>query len=135
MAELEANTSLLWQKYRHQIDTNRGYIDIVIKLNLFYYAITGSILSFYFASASDAQLFRYVLLFPIVMSLCFAFISFGGARSAKVSQRELRSLASTLDFESHSVVANILKNILYVSSVLTFIVAIAMMVLFFTGVR
>jgi hypothetical protein len=53
-------------------------MDLSVKLNLFYYGITGAILSFYFAHSS-APLVKSALCLPIIMSLVFSGIFFYGA--------------------------------------------------------
>ena len=66
---------LLWRQYQLQIDLYKHYMDLTLKFNAFYYAITGGIVSFYF-SRSDVSILKYSLTFPIVMSLGYAAIGF-----------------------------------------------------------
>ena len=73
---------LLWDEYKLQVETYRFYLELVIKINLFFYAITGGILSFYFASVNKEQV-QLALVLPLVMSvLLFAFFLFGGPLAA-----------------------------------------------------
>ena len=89
---------LLWDEYKLQVETYRFYLELVIKINLFFYAITGGILSFYFASVNKEQV-QLALVLPLVMSvLLFAFFLFGGI-SNKTSQRQVKLLATELGFK------------------------------------
>ncbi len=89
---------LLWDEYKLQVETYRFYLELVIKINLFFYAITGGILSFYFASVNKEQV-QLALVLPLVMSvLLFAFFLFGGI-SNKTSQKQVKLLATELGFK------------------------------------
>lgn len=89
---------LLWDEYKLQVETYRFYLDLVIKINLFFYAITGGILSFYFAGVNKEQV-QLALVLPLVMSvLLFAFFLFGGI-SNKTSQKQVKLLATELGFK------------------------------------
>lgn len=50
---------LLWKQYQLNIELYRTYLDLALKLNLFYYAITGAIVSFYFAHPEDPLSFLW----------------------------------------------------------------------------
>jgi len=69
----------LWKEYNIHIDLYKHYLELVLKFNIFYYAITGAILSFYFSKVQIATI-RYSLIFPILMSLLFASFFFYGAK-------------------------------------------------------
>jgi hypothetical protein len=89
---------LLWDEYKLQVETYRFYLELVIKINLFFYAITGGILSFYFAGVNKEQV-QLALVLPLVMSvLLFAFFLFGGI-SNKTSQKQVKLLATELGFK------------------------------------
>jgi hypothetical protein len=38
---------LLWRQYALSVDLYKFYMDLVVKFNVFYYAVTGAILSFF----------------------------------------------------------------------------------------
>jgi hypothetical protein len=62
---------IFWRQYQLNIDTYRGYLDLVLKMNGFYYAVTGAIVSYYFAHSSE-ELMKLSLVLPIVMSVALA---------------------------------------------------------------
>ena len=47
----ELDRELLWRQYQLHVDLYKHYLDMTLKFNTFYYAITGGIVSFYFSRA------------------------------------------------------------------------------------
>ena len=68
---------LLWRQYQLNVDLYKGYLDLIVKINVFYYAITGAILSFYFANQND--LTKLSLLLPLLMSVTLGVFFIVGA--------------------------------------------------------
>ncbi|MFL6212083.1 MAG: hypothetical protein ACJ74W_24770 [Pyrinomonadaceae bacterium] len=73
----EPSEELLWKQYELHTDLYKHYLELILKFNAFYYAVTGAIISFYFTK-SDIPLIKYALLFPILMSVVFG-VLFGFA--------------------------------------------------------
>ncbi len=71
MSTQPPNTELLWRQYSQNVELFKFYMDLVVKLNVFYYAVTGAIASFYFTH-TDVQSAKYGLLLPLIMSLALA---------------------------------------------------------------
>jgi hypothetical protein len=77
---------LLWRQYNAFIGLFKFYISSLIKLNTFYYAITGAILSFYLTH-TEARPLRLALLLPCVLSIALAVIfAWGGLRAKDLTQ-------------------------------------------------
>jgi len=74
----EPDRDLLWKQYELHVGLYKHYLELVLKFNVFYYAATGAILSYFF-SKTDVPLIKYSLLFPIIMSLGFAILFIYGA--------------------------------------------------------
>jgi predicted RNA binding protein YcfA (HicA-like mRNA interferase family) len=70
----EAIRETLLKQYQTHVDLYKHYIDLTLKVNIFYYAITGAILSFYFTRSHDNNIIRYSLLLLLLMSLFYAII-------------------------------------------------------------
>ena len=71
---------LLWNQYKQNSDLFKFYMELIIKLETFYYAITGAIFSYYYAhSSASVDNIKYSLLLPLIMSLAFAGFFFYGA--------------------------------------------------------
>lgn len=69
---------LLWRQYNLNAELYKHYLKIVLEFNAFYYAITGAIVSYFFAHA-DLPMMRYALWLPLVMSVSFAGLLMYGA--------------------------------------------------------
>jgi hypothetical protein len=79
---------ILWKQFALYVDLYKFYMDLTVKVNLFYYAITGAILSFYFAHPSNT-LIKYSLYLPILMSLILSAVFFYGAHLMPILRRDL----------------------------------------------
>ncbi|MDT7540818.1 MAG: hypothetical protein QOE33_722 [Acidobacteriota bacterium] len=90
---------LLWKQYQMSIDLYKHYLELVIKFNVFYYAITGAFLSYYF-SHLGSDLVKWSLIFPIIMSTFSAWVSYRAARSVKYGHIEAMYIASTFGFRN-----------------------------------
>lgn len=70
-----------WKDFELSIELHKSYLDFAIKLNLFYYAITGAILSFHFSKESPS-VSALALLLPIAFSLALGGFFLYGAKLA-----------------------------------------------------
>jgi hypothetical protein len=90
---------LLWKQYALHVDLYKFYLELSVKVNVFYYAITGSILAYYFQHASDGVA-RYGLFLPIAFSLAIGGVFFYGASQLKVVRQELFAIRDKLGLET-----------------------------------
>jgi hypothetical protein len=72
---------LKWNDYKMSVDLHRSYLDLVIKLNMFYYAITGAIMSFHFTNGG-IEVSKYALLLPLLLSIGFSVFFIWSAKLA-----------------------------------------------------
>lgn len=112
---------LLWRQYQMNIDLYRGYLELVVKINVFYYAITGAILSFFFSHADD-PLIKWSLLLPLVMSVALGIFFVVGARLAQVPREETFKIRDALGLIAAPEIG-VLILLLYVFATLTFMVS------------
>jgi len=68
-----------WLEYDHHIKLYQYHLDIALKANLFFYAITGGILAFIYDKEGHGLKFILALLLPILMSFSFAVVFLYGA--------------------------------------------------------
>ena len=120
---------LLWRQYKTHIDLYKSYLDLVIKFNVFYYAITGGILSYFFTNKAE-PLMKWSLLLPFLMSLMFGGFFLFGASLAKVSREEVFSIRDALGFETAPEL-QVLVVLLRIFGSLCLIMAVALATLFF----
>ena len=118
---------ILWRQYSLQIELYKYYLDLVLKANVFFYLVTGTILSFYFANFSD-PIVRYSLILPIVMSLGLAFVFFYGAKLMRFVREDIFQLRDQLGLSTAPDV-EILTLSLRVYSLIFVLVAIALALL------
>ncbi|MGH7600186.1 MAG: hypothetical protein ACREOI_27845 [bacterium] len=118
---------LLWKQYSQLIDLYKFYLDLALKANVFFYAITGSILTFYFSN-KDSELSKFSLILPIVLSLLFGAIFSYGAILMKIFRDEIFNIRNMLKLHV-APETNILITFLKASAAIFFVVAVAMIVL------
>jgi hypothetical protein len=79
----------LWKRYELSINTYLKYLDFVLKLNLFYYGITGALVSFYFAKSNNNTLIEYALILPIIFSIGIIALCVFASKTLNVSKKEI----------------------------------------------
>jgi len=119
---------LLWRQYQLHIDLYRGYLDLVLKFNLFFYAVTGAILSFYFVHRMD-PLIKYSLLLQLAMSIVFAFFFGYCALIMRHARDEIFSIRDSLGL-SVAPETKVLIIVLRIFTVLLTVVSIYLILLF-----
>jgi hypothetical protein len=118
---------LLWKQYQLNIELYRTYLDLALKLNLFYYAITGAIVSFYFAHPED-PLIKFSLVLPTVMSAAFSAFFTYGAILSRNTRTEIFRIRDHFGFETAPEVM-VLIVFLSIFAVIFFVVALALLYL------
>jgi hypothetical protein len=94
MSDPSAN-EIAWRDYSLNADLYKFYLEIIIKVNVAYYAVTGGIVSFCL-SQSQGNYIRFALLLPAFMAFCFAMIFGASIPSASVLCDDMRNLQSKL---------------------------------------
>lgn len=111
---------LLWRQYELNVDLYKGYLDLVVKINVFYYAITGAILSFYFANQND--LTKLSLLLPLIMSVALGVFFVVGALLARIPRQETFDIRDALGLKAAPEIG-VLILLLSIFAALMFVVA------------
>jgi|GEM_PF-1062205 len=125
---------ILWRQYQLHIELYEHYLDLTLKFNVFYYAVTGAILSFYVTnkSGSIGLSRQYLLLFPILMSLGFAVFFFYGASLVGTARQEVANIAAALGLQVFPEM-RVLAFTLRLTAVLLVAIAVGLLVLFTSG--
>jgi hypothetical protein len=118
---------LLWKQYELQVGLYKKYLNLLLKFNVFYYAATGALLSYYFSNSKIA-LMKYSLMFPILMSIGFAGFFFYGASQIQVVREELFEIRDKLGLAT-APEYRVLTVFLWLSAMLMLIVALCLSVL------
>lgn len=112
---------IFWRQYQLNIDTYRGYLDLVLKMNGFYYAVTGAIVSYYFAHRTE-ELMKLSLILPLIMSVALAVFFVLGAFAARVTRNETFLLRDKLGLDATAEIA-VLIILLAISAGLMMLIA------------
>jgi hypothetical protein len=112
---------LLWRQYSQNVGLFKFYMDLVVKFNVFYYAVTGAILLFFFANP-DTEDAKYALLLPIIMSVAFAFFFIYGAVLARVLRDDVFAIRDNLGLRAAPDVG-VLSVLLYIFASVFIVVA------------
>ena len=124
----------VWKQLSLHVDLYRHYLDLTLKFNAFYYALTGAIVSFYLSRTQPGVL-RFSLLLPIVLGYSLAVICAWGAFLNLNTRRFFIFASQQLGFGVWPEI-RVLSVILWVSAVVFFLVATALtVVLCLGGVR
>jgi hypothetical protein len=124
---------LQWREYEVQVDLYKHYMDMLMKVNAFFYIITGGILSFYFVNYGKPFV-RYALLFPILMSFVLGATFFYAASRWKRVVKIMREALDSLDLVK-APDAQILYILLRTSALIFLVVGVSMCVLFLYPLR
>ena len=124
-----SSKEIYWRQYFQNVDLYKFYLEIILKLNVFYYAVTGAIISFFFSNLSIPNL-KYSLCLPLVMSVAFCGVFIYGAILMKYMRYEVFSIRDKLGLEVAPDVG-VLSVLLYVFSVVFCLVAIGCIYLIF----
>lgn len=118
---------LLFNHYKIHIELYKHYLELLIKFNFFYYAITGAILSFYFSNHST-NFIQFILVFPLIMSFAFAIFFFYASSKAKNSRKEVIEIAIELELKTFPEL-NVLVILLKLFAVLFVIMSFILLIL------
>lgn len=112
---------LHWRQYEKHIDLYRFYLEIVVKINAFHYAISGAIFSFYFANKDVASI-KWAIALPALLSLCMAVLFAYGAYANLVTRKDVFNLAHKMGLEvaPELMVLTVLLVIFCLAHILTF---------------
>jgi hypothetical protein len=100
MTENEENQSgWLWERYTLYIDLYKFYFGISLKINAIYFAVTGAIVTYYFANLSIPNI-QLALLFPIILSLAIAILFVFGIATIGHLEHDIKKVVSLMALET-----------------------------------
>jgi len=115
------NTEILWGQYKQNVELYKFYMELIIKFNVFNYAVTGAIVSFFFANQNIPDI-KYSLLLPIIMSIAFAGFFIYGAILMKYLRAEVFEIRDALELAVAPDIG-VLSVLLYIFSAIYIVVA------------
>lgn len=123
------SVDLLWKQYDLQVGLYKGYLELLLKFNVFYYAATGALISYYFSKPGIPWM-KYSLGFPVLMSIGFAALFIYGAVNTGVVRQELFDIRDKLGLDT-APEYNVLCIFLWISAILMLIVALCLVGMMF----
>ena len=87
---------LLWRQYQQNVDLFRFYMDLTVKFNVFFYAVTGAIVSYVLANHNGSDIVQYAVILPIVMCIFFALFFVYGAVLMRVLRKDTFAIRDAL---------------------------------------
>ena len=124
----------LWKQYEIQVDLYKHYLKLAIEMNVFYYAITGAIVSYYFAHKADQPDMRFALTLPILMSVLLSIFFIYGSIMNRYSREEMFRIRDALGLRVAPEFA-VLSWLLIIFAILMGLVAISLSALLFGCVK
>lgn len=120
--ERSSGQVLLWEEYKLHIELYRFHIEIIVKLNLFLMAVTGAIVTYYFANPKTPMV-KYALLLPLGLAAGLAVIFFYGAYLQSIGRKESQAVAVRLGLattfeDMHLVLGLVVAGVLCTSIVI-----------------
>ncbi len=117
--------SINWKELEMNVDLYKSYLDLVIKLNLFHYAVTGAILSFHFSKESPTVSIFGLFLLPIGLSLILGFFLIYWAATARNIRDAIKNGAEKLDLEVYPD-GNVLVQLCSIFGIVMILVALGL---------
>jgi cytochrome bd-type quinol oxidase subunit 1 len=109
---------VLWRQYQQHIDTYKFYLEIVIKLIGFYFAISGAMLSFYFSNAANESA-KYSLYLPLFMGLGLLTFFVIGAVLSLITRKDVFEIRDELGLRTSPELGVLTLLLIIFSAVLT----------------
>lgn len=120
----EDKVKILLHQYDTIVNLYKHNMDLTIKVNIFIYAVTGSILSFYLSKQSIG-LMRYALIFPSIMNFGYAFFFYQASKKVTPFHIDLIAINKALGLLSFPDIT-ILQRTLELSSLLFLLISVGL---------
>lgn len=116
------------ESYKTFVDVFKGYLDTALTANIWFYALTGAVVSYYLKNRENARYLKFSLILPFVLGILIIVLSGAGIGQAHLIEG-LMLKASGLRLE-HVPAAEVLVNFFKASIGLISAVCIGLILLF-----
>jgi len=116
------------ESYKAFVDVFKGYLDTALTANIWFYALTGAVVSYYLKNKEDARYLRFSLILPFVLGILIIVLSMAGIDQAHLIEG-LMIKASGITLE-HVPATEVLVNFFKASIGLISVVCIGLILLF-----
>lgn len=91
-------SEIAWRQYQQHIDTYKFYLELVVKLIGLYFAVSGAMLSFYFAN-TDSEHAKLALYLPWLIGVGLTIFFSTGACLSIVTRNDIFDLGEKLELQ------------------------------------
>jgi hypothetical protein len=91
-------SEIAWRQYQQHIDTYKFYLELVVKIIGLYFAVSGAMLSFYFAN-TDSEHAKLALYLPWLIGVGLTILFSIGAWLSTVTRDDIFDLGEKLELE------------------------------------
>jgi hypothetical protein len=85
--------------YKTFVEVFRGYLDTALTANIWFYALTGAIVSYYLSNQKKAPYLTYSLFLPFILGVLIIIISVAGIRQAHRIEEMMLKDAGNIQLE------------------------------------
>lgn len=118
---------LLWKQYELHVSLYKFYLDLTLKVNAAFYAISGAVASYVLTHQAVASA-KTALVIPAVLGFGLAFVAIYGAVMQRYTRDELLAIRDTLKLETIPEI-KVLAFLLWVSTLGFAAVSVGLLVL------
>lgn len=117
--------------YKTFVEVFRGYLDTALTANIWFYALTGAIMSYYLSNRENNQYLKFSLFLPLILGVLIILISVLGIKQAYLIEEMMLRDAGNIGLK-HVPAVEVLVNFLRSSVGLISLVCISLaLILFF----
>lgn len=122
---------LLWRQFELHVGLYKHYLDLVLKMNVAYYAITGAIVSYFLANRADGMS-RAGLFVPLVLGVGLIALFAYGAIKLPYTRDEMIAIRDELGLQTIPEI-KVLAILLWLSVVGLVLVSVGLLVVWSNG--
>jgi len=115
--------------YKTFVDIFKGYLDTALTANIWFYAFTGAVVTYYLSNREGKPFLKYSLFLPFALGILLLFFSWKGIGQAHLIQGVMLKAAGDIQLVEVPAV-EILVNFFWASIILISFVCISLILLF-----
>jgi hypothetical protein len=96
---IENKNEWLWERYALYIDLYKYYFSMSLKINAFYFAVAGAVVTYYFANISIPSI-HLALFFPILLAIAIAILFGFGIATIGALEHDIKIVVSRMNLET-----------------------------------
>jgi Na+/alanine symporter len=118
------------ESYKIFVDIFKGYLDTALTANIWFYALTGAVATYYLSNKEGKPFLKFSLFLPFALGIMLLFLSYKGIRQARDIEKDMLKDVGDLPLADIPAV-EILVNFFVASLILISSVCVGLVLLFF----